>query len=65
VLSLDVHEDPEPSDLIDSTPEEHYAGRVDGARAVSQKLEFFVKLDKNGSHRSHRELVFLETDSLE
>jgi len=40
VLSLDVPEDPEPSDLIDSTPEVHYAGRLDGSRAVSQKLEF-------------------------
>ena len=40
VLSLDVLEDPEPSDLIDSTPEVHNAGRVDGSRAVSQKLEF-------------------------
>jgi len=40
VLSLDVPEDPEPSDLIDSTPEVDYAGRVDGSRAVSQKLEF-------------------------
>ena len=40
VLSLDVPEDPEPSELIDSTPEVHYAGRVDGSRAVSQKLEF-------------------------
>ena len=40
VLSLDVPEDPEPSDLIDPTPEVHYAGRVDGSRAVSQKLEF-------------------------
>jgi len=35
VLSLDVPEDPEPSDLIDSTPEVHYAGRVDGSRAVA------------------------------
>ena len=39
MLSLDVSEDPEPSDLIDSTPEVHYAGRVDGSRAVSQKLK--------------------------
>ena len=30
VLSLDVPEDPEPSDLIDSTPEVHCTGRVDG-----------------------------------
>ena len=65
VVRLDVPEDSEPSDLIDSTPEVHYAGRVDGSRAVSQKLEFFVTLDKNGSHRPHRELVFLEIDSLE
>jgi len=41
LLSLDFPEDPEPSDLIDSTPEVHYTGRVDGSRAVSQKLEFF------------------------
>ena len=40
LLSLDVPEDPEPSDLIYSTPEVHYAGRVDGSSAVSQKLDF-------------------------
>ena len=40
VLSLDVPKDPEPSDLIDSTPEVHYSGRVDGSRALSHKLEF-------------------------
>jgi len=40
VLSLDVPEDPEPSDLIDSTPEVHYDGTVDESRAVLQKLEF-------------------------
>ena len=40
MLSLDISEDPEPSDLIDSTPEVHNAGRVDGSRTVSQKLEF-------------------------
>ena len=41
MLGLDVpEEDPEPSELIGSTPEVHYAGRVDGSRAVSQKLEF-------------------------
>ena len=39
MLILDVPEDPEPSDLIDLTPEVHYAGRVDGSRDVSQKLE--------------------------
>ena len=62
VLSLDVPEDSEPFYVIDSTPEVHYAGdRVPFHRSWS----FFVTLDKNASHRPHRELVFLEIDSLE
>ena len=48
VLSLDVSEDPEPSDLIDSTPEVHYSGRVDGSRSVSQKLEFLCDARQEG-----------------
>jgi len=43
VLTLDVPEDPEPSDLIVLAPEVHCAGRVDGSRAVSQKLEFLCE----------------------
>ena len=40
MLSGVVPEDSEPSDLIDSTLESHYSGRVDGSRAVSLGMEF-------------------------
>ena len=40
VSSVDVPEDQELSNLIDSTPEAHYVGMVDGSRAVSEPMEF-------------------------
>jgi hypothetical protein len=43
VLSFDVPETLELSDLIVLAPEVHCAGRVDGSRAVSQKLEFLCE----------------------
>jgi len=64
VLSLDVPEDPEPSDLIGSTPEAHYAGRLDGSRVVSERMEFLCDAGQE-LLASHRELLFLKMDSLE
>ena len=40
-------------DLIDSTPEAHYAGRVEDRVPFKSGWRFFVTVDKNGSHSSH------------
>ena len=65
-LSLDVPQDPKPSDVILIQPLKYttlaeYMDRVLFHRSWS----FFVTLDKNGSHLLHRELLFVEIDSLE